>query len=64
VNMKQLYLKKENVRVHKCDKIEKNDLGNKIIRHNETEKSLLKTPPDENERLLLHELFLQTIDEK
>ena len=34
------------------------------IRKMEAQKSLLKTPPDEQERLILHSLFLQTIAEK
>ncbi|KAH3804890.1 hypothetical protein DPMN_133182, partial [Dreissena polymorpha] len=30
----------------------------------ESQKTLLKTPPDENERLLIHNLFLETLDPK
>ncbi|KAH3804896.1 hypothetical protein DPMN_133188 [Dreissena polymorpha] len=30
----------------------------------ESQKTLLKTPPDENERLLIHNLFLGTLDPK
>ncbi|KAK6195836.1 hypothetical protein SNE40_001182 [Patella caerulea] len=37
--------------------------ANKAIRQNMANKSLLKTPPDESERLIIHNLFLETIDE-
>jgi len=30
----------------------------------ESEKTLLKTLPDENERLLIHNMFIETLDPK
>ncbi|XP_013061260.1 acyl-coenzyme A thioesterase 9, mitochondrial-like [Biomphalaria glabrata] len=35
---------------------------NKIKRQRETTQSLLKTPPTEDERLIIHDLFLSTVD--
>lgn len=38
--------------------------GNKLIRQTEAEFSLLKVPPNSEERLVIHDLFLKTLDLK
>ena len=38
--------------------------GSKLIRQEEAEFSLLKAPPNVEERLMIHDLFLKTLDEK
>nr|KAG5696717.1 hypothetical protein BaRGS_028837 [Batillaria attramentaria] len=38
--------------------------GNKVSRLEESQKSLLKTPPNEAEREIIHNIFLNTIDQK
>ncbi len=38
--------------------------ASKVLRAQQAKDSLLRSPPDEEERLIIHDLFMSTLDQK